>query len=201
MLILAKIQWKGGALLGPLPPALIVCGALEHPNVMTAAWTGILNTIPPKTYVSIRPERYSHGIIRERGEFSINLTTASMVYAADFCGVRSGRDCNKFALTGLTPLPSSALSCPVLAQSPVSLLCKVSETVPLGSHDMFLADIVAVEVDDQYLDQAGKLHLERCELAAYAHGDYYALGKRLGSFGYSVRKKPQARDKKKRRPK
>ncbi len=185
----AKLSWKGGALLGPLPPALVTCGTMEHPNVLTVAWTGIINTIPSRAYISVRPSRYSYPLIRDSGEFVINLTTAQLVRAADFCGVRSGRDCDKFALCGLTPEPSTQVACPQLAQSPVSLECRVIQVIPLGSHDMFLADIVAVNVDPQYVDAEGKLCLDRCGLAAYAHGEYFELGRKLGSFGYSVRKK------------
>ena len=186
---MAKTTWKPAALLAPVPPALVTCGTLESPNVLTVAWTGILSTRPPKTYISLRPERYSYGIIRERGEFAINLTTAALVRAADFCGVRSGRDTDKFAAAGLTPEPSSLPGgCPVLAQSPVSVLCRVCEVLPMGSHDVFTADIAGVMVEDRFLDAAGKLRLEQCGLAAYCHGSYYALGKKLGTMGFSVKK-------------
>ena len=190
-----KIQWNGGALLAPLPPVMVSCGSMERPNVMTAAWTGIINTKPPKTYVSIRPERYSYGLIKEGGELVINLTTAALVRTADFCGVRSGRDLDKFAACGITPAPSYTVSCPSIAESPLSLECKLISVLPLGSeespasHEMFLCDITAVSVDESLIDQNGKLHLEKCGLAAYAHGEYYALGQRLGHFGFSVRKK------------
>lgn len=186
---MSKIAWRGGALIAPIPSVLVSCGTFEKPNALTVAWTGILNTIPPKTYISVRPERYSYPIIKETGEFVINLTTKAIVRATDFCGVRSGKDCDKFALTGLTAEKSTRLTCPMIAQSPVSLECRVQEIVPLGSHDLFIADIVAVNVDERYLDDNGKLHLEQCGLIAYAHGEYYELGKRLGSFGFSVRKK------------
>ena len=186
---MAKIKWKGGALLAPLPPALVSCGTPEKPNVLTVGWTGILNTHPPKTYVSIRPSRHSYGLIKDSGEFVINLTTSRLVKAADFCGVRSGRDIDKFAKCGITAAPSSEVSAPSVEESPVSLECKVTDIIPLGTHDMFIADIVAVTVDDTLITDDGKLHLEKCGLAAYAHGDYYELGKRIGSFGFSVRKK------------
>jgi Conserved protein/domain typically associated with flavoprotein oxygenases, DIM6/NTAB family len=186
---LGKIAWKGGALIAPLPSVLVSCGTLENPNALTVAWTGMLNTIPPKTYISVRPERYSYPIIKGSGEFVINLTTKELVRAADFCGVRSGRNCDKFALMGLAAEKAAAVACPMIAQSPVSLECRVCEVMPLGSHDLFIADIVAVNVDERYVDQSGKLHLEQCGLVAYAHGEYFELGKRLGSFGFSVRKK------------
>lgn len=145
------------------------------------------------TYVSIRPERYSHGIIAEKREFVINLPTQSIVRATDLCGVKSGRDVDKFALTGLTAEPSQLVAAPGIAQCPVSLECRVREICRLGSHDMFLADIVAVDVDGQFLDEKGALHLEKAGLVAYAHGAYYALGRQLGTFGFSVRKKPVRR--------
>lgn len=188
--ILSKSCWKGGALLAPLPPVLVSCGTMEHPNVLTVAWTGIVNTKPPRTYISVRPSRFSYPIIKESGEFVLNLTTENLVRAADFCGVRSGRDIDKFAACHLTPEPSSALSAPMILESPVNLECRVLSVEKAGdTHDLFLAEVVQVHIDDRYLDDAGKLHLEQCGLVAYAHGDYYGLGKKLGSFGYSVRKK------------
>jgi flavin reductase (DIM6/NTAB) family NADH-FMN oxidoreductase RutF len=192
---LHKVSWKGGALIAPLPPALVSCGTMEKPNVLTVAWTGMLSTVPPKTYISVRPSRYSYGLIKSSGEFVINLTTAELVKAADFCGVRSGRDFDKFAVTGLVAEEATKVACPMIKQSPVSLECRVTEIVPLGSHDMFVADIIAVNVDGQYIDKGGKLHLERCGLAAYAHGDYFELGRKIGSFGYSVCKKSKKRRK------
>ncbi|MDR3645843.1 MAG: flavin reductase family protein [Clostridia bacterium] len=184
-----KVLWKGGALLAPLPPVLVTCGTMEKPNVLTIAWSGMLNTLPPKTYISVRPTRYSHGLIKSSGEFVINLTTTRLARAADFCGVRSGRDIDKFAAAGLTAQGGSQVACPLIMQSPVSLECRVTDIVPLGSHDMYMADIVAVDVDDQNIDNDGKLHLERCSLVAFAHGEYFELGKKIGSFGFSVRKK------------
>ena len=189
---MAKIDWKGSTLLSPVPPALVSCGTPEHPNALCIAWTGIVNSQPPKTYVSVRPERYSHGLIRESGEFVINLPTTALAKAVDWCGVKSGRDVDKFAAMGLHAAPASKVGCPLLAESPVSLECKVFQCLELGSHDLFLADVVAVDVDEALLDSAGKLHLERAGLLAYAHGDYYALGKQLGKFGWSVRKKKPA---------
>lgn len=185
---MTKITWKPGTMLYPVPPAMISCGTTEHPNVMTAAWTGIINSEPPMTYVSIRPSRYSHGIIKESGEFVINLPTLSMVTAADFCGVKSGRDTDKFKETELTPLPSSQVKAPQIAESPVSIECKVKEIRSFGSHDMFLAEIVAVNVDDKYIDSEGKFWIEKTGLLAFAHGHYFTLGRNLGSFGFSVNK-------------
>ncbi len=197
---MAKVQWKGGALLAPVPPALISCGSMENPNVLTVAWTGILNTQPPKTYISVRPERFSYDLIKNSGEFVINLPTKELVRAVDFCGVKSGKDTDKFKETGLTATPASSVSAPQIEQSPLSLECKVFDCIELGTHHMFLADIVGVNVDESLLDKNGRLALEKANLIAYAHGDYFALGQRLGDFGFSVRKKktpPKKRPKKK----
>lgn len=186
---MSKIQWKGGAMLGPLPPVMVSCGTMEKSNIITIAWTGIINTIPPKTYVSIRPTRHSYEIIKESGEFVINLTTSALAKSADTCGVYTGRKVDKFARCGLTKEESSLVSCPMIAESPLSLCCRVTEILPLGSHDMFLADIVGVEVDPALIDENGKLCLDRAGLCAYAHGEYYELGRRIGTFGFSVKKK------------
>jgi flavin reductase (DIM6/NTAB) family NADH-FMN oxidoreductase RutF len=188
-----KIEWKGAALLVPVPVALVSCGTMEKPNLITIAWTGIINSQPPKTYISVRTERHSHQIISNTGEFVINLTTKQMVRPVDWCGVRSGRDYEKFDYTKLTAQPSFQLSCPRIAESPLSLECRVFEVVKMESHDMFLADIVSVAVEETLIDKKGKLHLDREDLLAYAHGDYFALGEKLGSKGFSVRKKPPVR--------
>lgn len=192
---MSKISWKGGALLAPLPPVLVTCGTPEKPNVLTVAWTGIISTQPPKTYISLRPSRYSYGLVKDSGEFVINLPTAALVRAVDFCGVRSGKTVDKFAAAGLTAECATVVGCPMLAESPVGLECRVADLVHLGSHDMFIADIVAVAVDERLLDGGGKLRLDRCGLLAFAHGEYFELGKKLGSFGFSVRKKPKKRQK------
>ena len=186
---MAKIQWKGGALLAPVPPVMVSCGTMEESNIITVAWTGLINTVPPKTYISVRPSRHSYEIIKKSGEFAINLTPASLVRTADFCGIYTGRKVDKFARCGLTREPSETLACPLIAESPLALECRVTEILPLGTHDMFLADIVGVAVDPRLLDKEGKLHIERAELAAFAHGEYYELGRRIGTFGFSVRKK------------
>ena len=193
---MAKLQWKPGTLLAPAPPALVSCGTMEEHNVLTAAWTGIVNSEPPMTYVSIRPQRHSHSIIKEKGEFVINLPTEAIVKATDLCGVKSGRDVDKFALAGLTAEPSNLVAAPGIAECPISLECKVREITHLGSHDMFLADIVAVDVDPKYVDEKGALHMEKAGLLAYAHGAYFGLGKQLGTFGFSVRKKPLKKSRK-----
>ncbi len=185
-----KLKWKGGTLLAPVPAVMVSCGSLEKPNVFTVAWTGIINTNPPKTYISVRPERFSYNIIKERGSFVINLTTAAMVRSADFCGVRSGRDIDKFKECKLTAEPALELEdTPTIGESPISLECKVTDIIPLGTHDMFLADIISVDVSPEIVNESGALKIEKADLAAYAHGQYFALGKKLGSFGYSVKKK------------
>ena len=190
---MSKIKWGGGALLAPVPPTIVTCSCNGKVNAITVGWTGILNTKPPMTYISVRPERYSYDIIKQSGEFVINLTTENMVRATDFCGVRSGKDIDKIKETGLVLTNGSEISVPVIEQSPVNIECKVKQIVPLGSHDMFIADIVAVDVEEGLIDQNGKLRLYKAGLMAYAHGSYYGLGKYLGDFGFSVRKKRKKR--------
>lgn len=185
---MTKITWKPGTMLYPLPPALISSGTVEKPNMMTVAWTGIISSDPVMTYVSIRPSRYSHDIIKESGEFVINLPTWDMVTAVDYCGVKSGRDIDKFTEMKLTALASSKVQAPQIAEAPVSLECKVKSITNYGTHDMFLAEVVAVNVDDKYIDEKGALDLEKAGLVAFAHGKYYTLGRNLGSFGFSVNK-------------
>ncbi|MEG1782803.1 MAG: flavin reductase family protein [Oscillospiraceae bacterium] len=184
-----KQHWQGSVLLAPVPPALISCGTMEKPNALTVAWTGILNTQPPKTYISLRPERYSYNLIKDSGEFVINLPTEKMVRAVDYCGCRSGAKEDKLKKCALTAMESVKISAPQIAQSPVSLECKVTQIIELGTHHMFLADIVGVNVDETLIDEKGKLHLSKAGLCAYAHGEYFALGKKVGDFGFSVRKK------------
>lgn len=186
---MSKVKWKGSTLLAPVPPALVTCGTMEKPNVLTIAWTGIINTNPPKTYISVRPERFSYGMIDSLGEFVINLPTKDMVRAVDFCGVKSGKDIDKFKKTNLNIQKCEFVSCPQIEQSPLSLECKVFDKIELGTHHMFLADIVGVNVDESLLDKNGRFCIEKAGLIAYVHGDYFELGKNLGDFGFSVRKK------------
>ncbi len=189
-----KIKWPGGALLSPVPAVMVSCGTLEHPNVLTIAWTGILCTKPAKTYISVRPERHSYALIKESGKFVINLTTEQLVRACDFCGVRSGRDVDKLEKCRLTAIPALELDgVPMLAESPVSIECRVTDVVPLGTHDMFIADIVSVDVAPELLNEKGALRLDKAGLVAYSHGEYFALGKKLGTFGFSVAKKKKKR--------
>ena len=169
---MGKIFWNGGTLLSPVPPVLVSCGTIEKPNIITIAWTGIANTKPPMTYISVRPERYSYNIIKSSGEFVINLTTSALV-----------KSC------GLHPSAAEKINAPIIDESPLSLECVVKQIIPLGSHDMFLAEIVGTDIDERYIDSKGKLNLQQCGLAAYSHGEYFALGRKLGDFGFSVRKK------------
>ncbi len=185
----SKQTWKGSVITSPLPPTLVTCGSGDSANVLTVAWTGICCTRPPVVYISVRPERHSYGLIKQTGEFVINLPTEQLTRAVDLCGVKSGRDTDKFALTGLETQPASQVSAPLIAQCPVNIECKVRDVIALGSHDMFLADVLAVNAAEELVDEKGRLALERAGLIAYAHGQYFSLGKVLGSFGYSVRKK------------
>ena len=186
---MSKLIWKPGNLIAPVPAAMVSCGTMEKPNIITIAWTGNVSSSPAKVSISVRPERYSYGLIKESGEFVLNLTTAALVRAADFCGVRSGREVDKFTQLGLTPLPAREVACPLVGESPVNLECRVCDVIPLGSHDLFLADVLAVHVEEELVDDHGRLRMDQCHLAAYAHGEYFALGKKVGRFGFSVRKK------------
>lgn len=184
-----KIFLKAGTLLSPVPPVMVTCGTAESPNIITVAWTGIIDTIPPMTYISLRPERYSYNIIKNSGEFVINLTTSELVKSADFCGVKSGEKINKLKETGLNLEEASTVKAPILSESPLSLECKVKEIKHFGSHDMFIAEITAIAVNENIMDRNGKIDLKKANLAAYMHGEYFELGKSLGTFGFSVRKK------------
>ncbi|MBE6580503.1 MAG: flavin reductase family protein [Ruminococcaceae bacterium] len=186
---MAKIKFRGGAMLAPTPPVMVSCGTMEQANIITVAWCGILNTIPPKTYISVRPSRHSHAIIKELGEFVLNLTPAALVRAADYCGTYTGAKVDKFKKCSLTKVAVEEVSAPLIGEAPLSLCCRVTDVVSLGSHDMFMADIVAVYADDTLLDDKGKLHMAKAGLCAYAHGEYFALGKRIGTFGFSAKKK------------
>ena len=186
---MAKQTWEPGTMISPLPPALIASGNMNTPNVMTAAWTGIICSDPVITYVSIRPSRYSHELISKSKEFTINIPTWKIANAVDTVGVKTGRNLNKFELTGLTPEPSTKISAPQVKECPISIECKVMEVHSFGTHDMFLAEVVAVNVDEQYIEENNALNLEKAGLLAYAHGFYYTLGRKIGKFGFSVEKK------------
>lgn len=186
---MSKVQWKGGTFIYPIPAVMVSCGTMEESNIITVAWTGILNTNPAMCYISVRPERYSHDIIKENGEFAINLTTRQLAYATDWCGVKSGRDVDKFKEMKLTKEKANIISVPLIKESPVSVECKVKEIVPLGSHDMFVAEIVAIDADEKYIDEKGAFDISKCDLIVYANGGYYPLESKIGKFGYSVQKK------------
>ena len=186
---MSKVVWKGGTLLAPVPPVMVSCGDMDNSNIITIAWTGIINSNPPKTYVSIRPSRHSFEMIKNTREFVINLTPASLVKEADYCGIYTGKKVDKFEKCKFTKLKASTVGCPLIEECPMNLECKVTDIVELGSHFMFIADITAINVDESLLGEDGKLHLERAKLSAFAHGEYFELGKKIGSFGFSVKKK------------
>ena len=191
---MARQNWRASNMLYPVPAVLIGCRDNEgRDNLMTAAWAGTICSDPVMVSVSIRKERYSHDIIENTGEFTISLTTKSLARAADFCGVRSGRDIDKFKEMKLTRLESAQIRAPGVAESPVVLECRVKQILRLGSHDMFIAEVVNVSVDERFLDEKGRLELEKADLIAYSHGEYFALGKKIGRFGYSVRRRPKKR--------
>lgn len=196
---MGRQSWKPGNMLYPLPAVMVSCQrGEEKPNIITLAWVGTVCSDPAMVSVSIRPERYSHDIIRETKEFVINLTTEELLYATDYCGVKSGRDVDKFKEMHLTPLTSEHIKAPGIAESPVCIECKVVNELELGSHNMFVAEVVGVTVDDSFFDSNGKFLLNDSGLVAYSHGTYFLLGKPLGTFGYSVKKKQKVTRKKKR---
>lgn len=186
-----KYQWKPGNMIYPLPAVLVSCGSsIEEYNLLTVAWTGTLCTNPPLCYISVRPERYSYEIIKRNMEFVINLTTKEMAYATDWCGVKSGKDYNKFKEMGLTPGKATVVKAPIVEEAPVSIECRVKEIVPLGSHDMFIAEVVNILADDAYLDpETGAFELAKAEPLVYLHGGYFELGDKIGKFGWTVEKK------------
>ena len=186
---MSKIKMPPSTLLAPVPAVMVSCGSKEEgTDIVTIAWTGIINSHPAKTYISVRPERFSYGIIKKNGEFAINLVSAELARAADLCGMKTGAKVDKFKEAKLTPEYVDDAACPIIAESPISLICKVTDVIPLGSHDMFIAEIKSIYVNDGLMEE-GKLCINRAHLAAYAHGEYYALGKRIGKFGCSVKKK------------
>ena len=184
-------QWKPGNMVYPLPAVLVSCGSTpEEYNLLTVSWVGTVCTNPPMCYISVRPERHSYNIIKRNREFVINLTNEELARAADWCGVRSGRDCDKFRQMKLTPVPGAVVAAPRVGQAPVSIECRVRDIIPLGSHDMFLADVVNVWADARYIDPAtGEFRLADARLIAYSHGHYHKLGEEIGKFGWSVRKR------------
>lgn len=187
---MAKEIWKPGNMLYPLPVVMVSMADRDgNNNIITIAWAGTVCTNPPMVSISVRPERYSYPILKETGEFVINLTTKELAFATDYCGVKSGRDVDKFKEMHLTPIPASQVKAPMIWESPVNIECRVNRVIPLGSHDMFLADVVAVHADEKYMDEKRKFHLEKAEPIVYSHGSYLSCGEQLGTFGYSVKKK------------
>ncbi|MBQ3041461.1 MAG: flavin reductase family protein [Clostridia bacterium] len=183
-----KVSWRGGALVAPVPAVMVSLGDMEKSNIITVAWCGITNTVPPKTYISVRPERHSYEILKEKREFVINLTPAALAKKADFCGMYTGRKVDKFKECSFTKEKATKIDAPMIGECPISIECRVTDIIPLGSHDMFLADILAVNVEKALLE-GDKLCINRAHLCAFAHGEYYKLGERIGKFGFSVKKK------------
>lgn len=193
---MGKELWKPGNMLYPLPVVMVSLADKDgRPNIITLAWVGTVCTNPPMVSISVRPERYSYPILKETGEFVINLTTKELAFATDYCGVKSGRDVDKFKEMNLTPILASEVKAPMIAESPVNIECKVRQVLPLGSHDMFLADVVAVHADEKYMDENHKFHLEKADPIIYSHGSYFGCGELLGTFGYSVKKREKKRKK------
>lgn len=187
---MGKQIWKPGNMLNPVPAVMVsVADRKGRQNIITVAWAGTVCTNPPMVSISVRPSRYSYDIIRETGEFVINLTTEKLTRACDYCGVVSGRDVDKFAKTGLTPMTVEGVRAPAIAESPVNIACRVKETRALGSHTMFIAEVVSVTADDAFMDETGRFHINDTGLIMYSHGEYFGMGRRLGKFGYSVQKK------------
>ena len=194
---MAKQLWKPGNMIYPLPAVMVsVTDGEGNDNIITVAWTGTVCTNPAMAYISVRPSRYSYDMIRKTGEFVINLTTEKLAYATDFCGVRSGRDVDKFRKLNLTKEKAQFVSAPMIGEAPVSIECRVREVKELGSHDMFLADVLAVHADEAYMDKNNRFRLNDAGLLVYSHGEYLAGGRKVGTFGYSVKKKQQKLDKK-----
>lgn len=186
---MGKVTWKPGTFEYPIPAVMVSCGSMEKSNIITVAWTGIVCTNPAQAYISVRPERYSYNIIKESGEFVINLTTRELAYATDWCGVRSGAKFDKFKEMKLTKEKANFVNCPMIKESPVSIECKVVEIKEIGSHHMFIADVLAINADEKYMDENGAFDISKCDLIAYANGGYYPLAKKIGKFGFSVQKK------------
>ena len=185
---MSKVIWKPGCFVYPIPAVMVSCGTVENSNIITVAWTGILNTNPAMVYISVRPTRYSYKLIKQQGEFVINLTNEKLVYATDWCGVKTGEKFDKFKEMNLHKEKAKFVKCPLIKESPVSIECKVKEIKELGSHHMFIAEVLSIDADDKYINEKGAFDISKCNLIAYANGNYYTLGKKLGKFGFSVRK-------------
>ena len=192
---MSKKIWKSGTFVYPIPAVMVSCGDMENSNIITVAWTGIINTNPAKVYISVKPERYSYNIIKEKKEFVINLTTEKLAYATDWCGVKTGAKVDKFKEMKLTKEKCKNVSAPAIKESPVSIECKVIEIKEMGSHHMFIAEVLSIDADEKYINEKGAFDISKCNLIAYANGGYYELGKKIGKFGYSVEKKKKKKQK------
>lgn len=186
---MSKVMWKPGTFVYPIPAVMVSCGDMEKSNIITVAWTGIINTNPAMCYISVRPERHSYNIIKETGEFVINLTNKDLAYATDWCGVKSGKNVDKFKEMKLTKEKCNFVNCPAIKESPVSLECRVKEIKELGSHHMIMAEVLSINANEEYIDEKGAFDITKCDLIAYANGKYFELGNQVGKFGYSVQKK------------
>lgn len=186
---MSKVMWKPGTFVYPIPAVMVTCGNMEKSNIITVAWTGIINTNPAMVYISVRPERYSYNLIKESKEFVINLTNKDLVKATDWCGCRSGEKYDKFREMKLHKEKANFVKCPLIKESPVSVECKVKEIKELGSHHMFIAQVLSIDADERYINQKGALDISKCNLIAYANGGYFPLNKKIGKFGFSVRKR------------
>ena len=192
---MSKIIWKPGTFLYPIPAVMVSCGTMEKSNIITIAWTGIINTNPAMVYISVRPNRFSYKLIKEQGEFVINLTNKDLVFATDWCGVKSGAEFDKFKEMNLTKEKGEFVKCPLIKESPVSVECKVKEIKELGSHNMIIAEVLSIDADEKYIDENGAFDINKCDLIAYSNGKYYSLGKQIGKFGFSVQKKKKRKKK------
>lgn len=192
---MSKVMWKPGTFLYPLPAVMVSCGTMEESNIITVAWTGIMNTDPAMVYISVRPTRYSYNIIKECGEFVINLTTEKLAYATDWCGVKTGAKVDKFKEMHLTKEPAKFVKSPMIKESPVSVECRVKEIKELGTHHMFIAEVLGINADEKYIDEKGAFDISKCDLIAYSNGNYYSLDKKIGKFGFSVQKNKKRRKK------
>ncbi len=190
---MSRTIWKSGTFIYPLPAVLVTSGDMKNSNIMTVAWTGIINTNPAMCYISVRPERFSYNMIKESGEFVINLTNKKLAFATDWCGVRSGSKYDKFKEMKLTKEKAKNVKCPIIKESPVAIECKVKEIKELGSHHMFVAEILSIDADDKYIDENGAFDISKCDLITYANGGYYSLSKKIGKFGYSVQKRKKGK--------
>ena len=190
---MSKAMWKPGTFLYPIPAVMVSCGTMEKSNIITVAWTGILNTDPAMVYISVRPSRYSYNLIKEQGEFVINLTTRDLAKATDWCGVKTGAKVDKFKEMKLTKQKCEFVSAPAIKESPVSIECRVTDIKEFGSHHTFIADVLSIDADEKYIDEKGAFDISKCNLMTYSNGNYYELGKKIGRFGFSVQKKKKRR--------